>query len=108
LPVNVPNRSNVTNLPEGAVVEVMAELDESGVHARDNATVPGVMGEWLRRVNVAQELTVEAARTGDAELVLEAMLADNAGAALGYDDVVAMTDEMLTATAPWLPQFARR
>jgi len=27
---------------------------------------------------------------------------------LGYDDVVAMTDEMLTATAPWLPQFARR
>ena len=108
LPVNVPNRSNVTNLPEGAVVEVMAELDESGVHARDNATVPGVMGEWLRRVNIAQELTVEAARSGDAELVLEAMLADSAGAALGYDDVVAMTDEMLTATAPWLPQFARR
>ena len=41
-----------------------------------------------------------------AELVLEAMLADPIAAQLSYENVVAMTDEMLAATARWLPQFA--
>jgi alpha-galactosidase/6-phospho-beta-glucosidase family protein len=63
------------------------------------------MGEYLRRANVAQEWTVEAALTGDRTLVLEAMLADAMATQIAYDDVVAMTDEMLTATARWLPQF---
>jgi alpha-galactosidase/6-phospho-beta-glucosidase family protein len=36
---------------------------------------------------------------------LEAMMADPMAAQLAYDDIVAMTDEMLAATAPWLPQF---
>ena len=64
------------------------------------------MGEWLRRVHTSQELTVEAALTGDRELAFEAMLADPSCGALRYDDVAAMTDDLLTATAPWLPQFA--
>ena len=33
-----------------------------GVRGRDQATVPGIMGEFLRRINVVQEWTVEAAR----------------------------------------------
>jgi len=36
---------------------------------------------------------------------LEAMMADPMAGQLAYDDIVAMTDEMLAATAPWLPQF---
>jgi alpha-galactosidase/6-phospho-beta-glucosidase family protein len=67
---------------------------------------PSVLGEILRRVVASQELTVEAACTGDRTKVLEAMLADPFAGARPYEDVVAMTDELLTATAPWLPQFA--
>ena len=79
--------------------------DGSGVHGRDHATAPGIMGEFLRRINVVQEWTVEAAITGDRTLVLEAMMADPMAGQLAYDDIVTMTDEMLDATAPWLPQF---
>lgn len=106
LPVNVPNAGNVENLPDGAVVEVMATVGGDGVRATDRTRVPGVMGEWLRRVAVSQELTVEAALTGDRSLVYEAMLTDPLCAHLAYDDAIAMTDELLEATAPWLPQFA--
>jgi alpha-galactosidase len=105
LPVNLPNDGNVTNLADGAVVEIIGVADRDGVRGRDRTTVPGIMGEYVRRVNVAQEWTVEAALTGNRALVLEAMLADAMATQIAYDDVVAMTDEMLTATARWLPQF---
>jgi alpha-galactosidase len=105
LPVNLPNDGNVTNVPDRSVVEIIGVADEKGVRGRDHTTVPGVMGEYLRRINVAQEWTVEAALTGDRTLVLEAMLADPIGSQLAYEDVVAMTEEMLEATARWLPQF---
>ena len=35
----------------------------------------------------------------------EAMMADPMAGQLAYDDIVTMTDEMLAATARWLPQF---
>jgi alpha-galactosidase/6-phospho-beta-glucosidase family protein len=34
------------------------------------------------------------------------MMADPMASQLAYDDIVIMTDEMLDATARWLPQFA--
>jgi alpha-galactosidase len=105
LPVNLPNRGNVTNLPDDSVVEIMGIADASGVHGRDHAAAPGIMGEFLRRINVVQEWTVEAALTGDRTLVLEAMMADPMAGQLAYDDIVDMTDEMLAATRQWLPQF---
>jgi alpha-galactosidase len=103
--VNLPNRDNVTNLADGAVVEIIGVADADGVRGRDTTTVPGIMGEYLRRVNTAQEWTVEAALTGDRTLVLEAMMADAMATQISYDDLLSMTGEMLTATARWLPQF---
>jgi alpha-galactosidase len=105
--VNLANAGNVTNVPDGSVVEAIGVADASGVHARDRATVPGVMGEFLRRINVVQEWTVEAALTGDRTLVLEAMMADPMAGQLAYDDIVTMTDEMLAATAPWRSRSSR-
>jgi alpha-galactosidase len=106
LPVNLPNEGNVSNLADGAVVEIIGIADGAGVRGRDQATAPGIMGEFLRRINTVQEWTVEAALTGDRTLVLEAMMADPMAGQLAYDDIVTMTDEMLAATAKWLPQFA--
>ena len=105
LPVNLPNDGNVTNLDDDAVVEIMGVADGTGVHGRDKTTVPGIMGEFLRRINVVQEWTVEAAIAGDRELVLEAMLADPIAAQLPYEKIIEMTDDMLGATARWLPRF---
>ena len=108
LPVNLPNTGQVEDLPKGAIVECMGVADGKGVKPRDVARVGGWLGEQLRRVHAAQELTVDAARTGDATTVLEAMLVDPAAGALPYEHVVAMTEEMLAAEAAWLPQFSRR
>jgi alpha-galactosidase/6-phospho-beta-glucosidase family protein len=68
--------------------------------------VDSVLGEHLRRVVAAQELTVDAALTGDRTRVIEAMFADPMAGKLPFEHLVAMTDELLAATAPWLPQFA--
>jgi alpha-galactosidase len=107
LPVNVPNAGQVQNLPDGVVVECIGLADDAGgVIARDEAFVRSMPGEQLRRVAVSEELTVEAALTGNRTTVLEAMLADPLAGRLPYEHVVAMTDELLHATAPWLPQFA--
>lgn len=107
LPVNLPNQGQVQNLPDGVVVECMGLAgDGQRVTARDQVRVPSMPGEQLRRVAVSEELTVDAALTGRRTTVLEAMLADPMAGRLPYEHVVTMTDELLQATARWLPQFA--
>lgn len=105
LPMNLPNTSQVPDLPADVVVECMGLASGTGVVARDVAS-PGAAGEHLRRVVASQELTVRAALAGDPALVLRAMLADPVAGSLPFEHVVEMTDRLLTATAPWLPQFA--
>ena len=106
LPMNLPNHGQVQNLPDDVVVECIGVTGESGLRPRDSARVESVLGEYLRRISTSQELTVEAALTGDRTKVLEAMLTDQLTGRLPYERLVAMTDELLDATAPWLPQFA--
>ena len=77
-----------------------------GVRGRDQAECPPGLAEHLRRVSASQELTVEAGLTGSREKVFEAMLADPLAGRIDWDELAAMTDEMLAATAQWLPQFA--
>ncbi len=106
LPMNLPNRGQVENLPQGVVVECIGVTGADGLRPRDTAKVGSILGECLRRVATSQELTVEAALTGDRTLVIEAMLADQLAGHLPYEQLIAMTDELLASTAPWLPQFS--
>jgi alpha-galactosidase len=105
LPANLPNTGQVENLPPDVVVECMAVAGADGLRPRDTATVPSFLGEHLRRVVSSQELTVEAALSGDRTLVLEAMLADPVAGALPFEHVVSMTEDLLGGGAAWLPQF---
>ena len=81
-------------------------VDGNGVRGRDRAECPPGLAEHLRRVSASQELTVEAALTGRRETVFEAMLADPLASRIDWDQLQSMTDDLLDATAPWLPQFA--
>jgi alpha-galactosidase/6-phospho-beta-glucosidase family protein len=105
LPVNLPNRGQVPDLPADAVVECIGNVDADGVRARDVAS-PAALGEHIRRVIASQELTVDAALTGNRAKVAQAMLADPIAGTLPMEHAMAMTDELLAACAPWLPQFA--
>ncbi|MDQ1532635.1 MAG: Family 4 glycosyl hydrolase C-terminal domain, partial [Actinomycetota bacterium] len=62
--------------------------------------------ECLRRVVAAQEMTVEAAISGNRDRAVDAMLLDPLAGRIDFENVAAMTDEMLAATSRWLPQFA--
>jgi alpha-galactosidase len=106
IPGNVPNTGQVENLPADVVVECMVVAGADGVRPRDQAVVPSFLGEHLRRVVSSQELTVDAAISGDRTKALEAMFADPMAGSLPFEHVVAMTDELLAATRPWLAQFA--
>ena len=103
LPVNLPNAGTSRTSPTIRSSRSWASPTATGVRGRDQATAPGIMGEFLRRINVVQEWTVEAAITGDRTLVLEAMMADPMAGQLAYDDIVKMTDEMLEPPPPGSP-----
>jgi alpha-galactosidase len=105
-PLNLPNTGQCPDLPDGPVVESMVTADANGLRGRDTATAPPVLAEWLRRISASQEATVEAALTGDREKVVEAMLLDPLAGRTDFDHLVQMTDELIDATKPWLPQFA--
>jgi alpha-galactosidase len=105
-PVNIPNRGQTPDLPEDAVVESMCVIDDQGIRGRDTAVLPAPFAEMVRRTVAVQELTVEAAISGDRSLVDAAFALDPLAGRGDLADVMAMTDELLEATAPWLPQFA--
>jgi alpha-galactosidase len=105
LPVNIPNRGQAPYLPTDVVVETMCTVDGDGVRGRDAIEPPEVCAAWIRRHVDAQELTVEAALTGDRDTVCAAMALDPLCGRADLGEIEAMTDELLAATAAWLPQF---
>ena len=105
-PLNIGNVGQCPDLGDDVVVESMCTVDGDGVHPDTQAYAPTLLGEYLRRVSASQELVVEAALSGERQLAFEAMLADPLASRIDYDDVWAMTNDLIDATAQWLPQFS--
>lgn len=102
--VNVPNRGLIDNLPEGAVVEVPATVDGSGIHPLTWGSVPAVGAALNRTYLSVAELTIRAALEGDPELVRRAVLVDpNASSSLTPAQIWELCDELTEAHAPLLP-----
>lgn len=105
--LNIPNEGSVTNLPQGSIVEVPAMVDGSGIKPLCMGRLPkGALGFTQEIINW-EELTVDAALTGDRELVLQALLAHPKWP-LTLDKAEKLCDEMLRAHAEYLPQFGKR
>lgn len=101
---NVVNRGLIDNLPDGAVVEVPSRVDADGVHPLPFGSIP-VQGAALNRTYLSvAELAIEAARTGDPELVRRAVLTDpNASSSLTPEQLWALCDELTERHARYLP-----
>jgi alpha-galactosidase len=106
LPVNIPNAGQVPDVADGPVVESMCVVDGDGVRGRDVAPLPDPFAELVRRHVATQELTVEAALSGDRDLARAAFLLDPLAGRGDLRETDAMVDELLAGTATWLPQFA--
>jgi alpha-galactosidase len=104
LAVNMPNAGKISNLPREAVVEVPAVVGAGRITGQAVGPLPAAIAAVLTARSAQQELTVQAAVTGDRRLALQALaldplVPDPATAAAVLDDAV-------TAHAPLLDRFA--
>ena len=74
LAVNLPNDGYITNLPQGAVVEVPGLFSGLGVRGVGMGALPEGVAELCRRECMVSQLTVDAVLKGDRQLALQALL----------------------------------
>ena len=104
--VNVPNRGAIANLPPGAIVEVSSVVGGYGIQPLQVGELPEPVAATLRQHITVQELTVEAALTGDRHIALQAFLQDpQVASRLTPVETGKLLDELLKAHAKDLPQF---
>jgi alpha-galactosidase len=104
--VNVPNTHGlVPALPPTAIVEAIAAPapDGSWRPAMGVETLPAAIAAGLRARADQQELTVEAALTGDRRVALQALAADPLVESL--EQASAILEDLLREQREWLPQF---
>jgi alpha-galactosidase len=100
---NLPNRGAVSNLPDDAILELLAVATATGLRPLQILDFPDPLAAIITRKLTATLLTVEAALAGDRRLFVEALLADGAVT----DPAVAreMAGELLKAHRQYLPNF---
>jgi alpha-galactosidase len=103
---NVPNHGLIDNLPQGCCVEVACLVDANGVQPQALGPLPPQLAA-LNRTNIGvQELAAQAALTLEREHVYHALALDPlTGTILTLEGIDALTDDLLTAQAGWLPVF---
>jgi alpha-galactosidase len=104
---NVRNDGYITNLPQGCCVEVPAFADDTGIRpTRVGALPPQCAAACMTNVNV-QSLIADAALSGDPQHIVHALAVDPLTAAVcTLKEIRDMTNELLEAQRPWLPEFA--
>jgi alpha-galactosidase len=104
--VNVANHGSIPNLPDDAIVEVPAIIDGYGVHTLAVGALEQGLASHLNRHWTVQQLTVQAALSGDRATARQALLLDPlVEASLTLEDVDRLLDELLAANARFLPRF---
>jgi alpha-galactosidase len=104
---NVKNGGIITNLPDDCIIESPGFVDRFGINMVEGIELPAACAATcIASINV-QRMSVQAAMTGDVNLLKQAVLHDPlVGAICTPDEVWQMVDEMLVAQAEWLPQYA--
>ncbi|NLF01153.1 MAG: alpha-galactosidase, partial [Anaerolineales bacterium] len=103
---NVPNTGLITNLPEGACVEVPVYADKGGLHPVHVGALPPQCVALNHISVMVEEMAVEAALTGNPRLVFQAVAYDPLTAAvLSLAEIKEMVNEMLQKNREYLPQF---
>ena len=101
---NVINAGVVPHLPDDAALEVPGVATARGVRPVRVPDLGAPLTAILARRLASVYLAVEAAMTGDRDLVVEAMIAD--GGVTDPDRAAALTDALLAEQARFLPRFA--
>ena len=103
---NVRNNALITNLPEGACVEVPVLVDEAGFHPKRVGDLPPECALLTQLSSGIEEMTITASITGDPTMVYRAICHDPLTAAVcSLAEIRQMTNELLAQHKDYLPQF---
>ncbi len=103
---NVPNTGIITNLPQGACVEVPVYVDRNGFRPVVVGQLPPQCAMLSNLNSQIEEMAVEGALTGDPRLVFQAIAHDPLTAAmLSLAEIKEMVNEMFEQNRDHLPQF---
>jgi len=106
---SVPNSGIITNLPRDCSVEVPVFVDRQGLRPQVIGELPPACAA-INRLSINQvQLAVEAALTGDRDMLYAAVAMDPlTGALLTLPQIRRMVDEMIAAERQWLPRFTSK
>lgn len=103
---NVSNTGLVTNLPQGACVEVPVWTSRRGFEPVYVGALPPQLAALVSLSSSIEEMAVEAALTGDPRLVFQAIAYDPLTAAvLSLAEIEQMVNQMFEKNRSYLPQF---
>ncbi len=103
---NLRNKGYVTNIDEGACVEVPVIVDKDGIHVQGTHTLPPHICALVSHSAKLEEMAVKAAIDGDPELVFQAILQDPLTQSVcSMEEIYNMVQEMLDKNAEYLGYF---
>ncbi len=103
---NVQNTYLITNLPEGACVEVPVLVDRAGFHPMHVGALPPECALLTNLSSGIEEMTINASLAGDPLMVYRAICHDPLTAAvLSLAEIRQMTNELFAVHKDYLPQF---
>jgi len=101
--VNVPNQGTTPDLPDDAVIETNAMIDSLGAHPLAYGRLPTSVRGLIQSVKAFEELTVEAAITGNRQTALLALSAHPLVPSVDIAEKILA--DYLTANRDYLPQY---
>jgi alpha-galactosidase len=102
---NVMNHGLIDNLPE-CCVEVPCLVDKNGILPVRVGKLPVHLAALMQTNINVQACTVEAALTGNRDLIYHAAMLDpHTAAELSLDQIWALVDDLIAAHGDWLPDY---
>ena len=101
--VDVRNGGAIPDLPDSAVVEIPAMIDREGAHPLPLAPLAPEQRALVQAVKAYEELTIQAALTGDREVAVRALATNPL---VGAEVAAPLLDAILEADAAHLERFA--
>lgn len=103
---NVPNTGLITNLPEGAIVEVPIIASKMGLRPVYCGDLPRQIAALNYTTAQCESLAVEGLMAADKEMIYHAIVNDPLTAAVcSFEEIRQMTEEMFEANKNALPMF---
>ena len=103
---NVRNTNLITNLPEGACVEVPVVVDKAGFHPIYVGTLPAECALLTQLSSGIEEMAITGSIEGDPMMIYRAICHDPlTSAVLSLAEIRQMTNELFAQHKDYLPQF---